>query len=179
MVELNSTYVGWKSGLSTFTVVVAATCGLVFNILFIFVFLKSKYMRRPPHLFLLNLAIADILGAVFWAYPSVAASAKWSWSLGDGYCEAQGFFANLSYALNVYTLTVIAFEKFLRIVMPSKHEDAFHNYTITVIVIGSLWLLSFVIALLPLVGWGSFRYVCQTVKFSSSKLQKLFTSAFI
>ena len=157
MVELNSTYVGWKSGLTTFSLVTAATCGLVLNVLLIFVFLKSKYMRRPPHLFLLNLAVADILGALFWVYPAAGAAADWSWSLAEGYCKCHGFFGFFSYTLNMYTLSLVAFEKFLRIVVPSKHEDAFHNYTITVIVIGSLWLLAFTMALLPLLGWGHFR----------------------
>lgn len=158
MADLASTYAGWKSGLTTLLIIIAAISALLFNILFCFVVVKSKYMRRPANLFLLNLAVADLLGAIFWALPSIAPSSTWQWQLGNGYCNFHGFVAMFCFSLTMYTFTVIAFEKFFMMVFPDKHESAFHNYTITIIVLCALWLLSVVCAFMPLIGWTSFQF---------------------
>ena len=158
MAEIESERQAWKSGLLTILLLAALLATLIFNALFMFVFARSKKLRRAPNLFLLNLAVVDLLTAVFWLLPAIVASAQWQWKLGGPLCRLHGFVGMFGFSMNMFTLSVIAFEKFLKIFAPSRHSDAFYNYTITMIVVVSLWLLSLVVSFMPLVGWGRIKF---------------------
>lgn len=155
---IDSPYTGYKVGLTTLVLSVMVVVSLLLNGFLFFVYARSKLFRRPHNLFIINLAVADVFGALFWGIPAVIAASQWKWILGNGFCQFQGFAGIFSCSLNMYTLTAIAFEKFLKIFFPAKHADSFRNYTMTLMVIGALWIMSFVMSLLPIIGWGSYHF---------------------
>lgn len=158
MAEIDSEYVAWKSSLLTIMLVAAFIFATILNSLLIFVFVRSKKLRKAPNLFLVNLAVVDLFAAVCWLIPAIVASARWNWPFGGALCRLHGFAGTFTFSMNMFTLTVIAFEKFLKIMSPRKHSDAFYNKTITMVVVVSLWLLATVVAFMPLIGWGVFKF---------------------
>ncbi len=134
-------------------------CGtLLVNIVFILVFAVTRRIRILPNYLLVSIAVADILSAIFWILPAMVTAPTWTWLLGNGFCQFVGFMGTTCYALNVFTLLAVAFEKFMLVWFPSRHRLAFQR-TITLILVFSLWLFACVFGLFPLVGWGEIQHL--------------------
>ena len=166
MVEIDSEGVAWKKGVWSVVTVVALLSSLLFNIVALLLFSRSRKLRRPANMLLASLALADGLAALLWLLPALVVASSWRWPLGSGLCKAHGFFGLLFFILNTFTLTVVAVEKFFKAFFPRQHSDAFSKYTIVTVVVATLWLSAPVLAMLPLVGWGEvvfFNYQLQCV----------------
>lgn len=158
MTEVTSQFLAWKSSLVTSLLITAGLMGFLVNLFYIFATCRSKFLKKPHNLFLLSLAICDILGVVLWTIPSIVASATWKWHFGSHLCNLHGFIAMFCFSLNMITFLFIAVEKFFKLVIPAKHRYAFQNYTIVVIVISSLWIYGMVMSFMPLIGWSDFKF---------------------
>jgi hypothetical protein len=179
--NLTSTYSAGRSGVLGTVLIVIFILTVVLNIFVLFVFFRVKRpIRRPPNYFLASLAFADLITAVLWVIPALVAAIVWEWEMGKHFCNFHAFVQMWGYCMNMHFFVTIMFEKFCKILFPSKHKDAFYNKKIVVIIILALLVFDTVISFLPHVGWGRiafFSYQFQCVpdyEFNSSHLMFVF-----
>jgi hypothetical protein len=65
--------------------------GLIGNSLVVFVVVRNKSMRTPTNIFLVNLALSDILVLIFCLPPTVLWDVTSTWWLGTNVCKALMF----------------------------------------------------------------------------------------
>lgn len=119
------------------------------NVLVIYVVLKRPGMKSPTNLLLVNMAIADLLFAVF-MYPFVLIRlyVRGLWiggAFGEFSCHALFFMSHLPIAGSTTTLIFIAFERFFAIIFPYKIIKIFRKVWIITVMI---WLSS-VLLMIP------------------------------
>lgn len=138
-----------------FSVIIIA--GLVFNIILLLVYSRRKLLRQAPKYFLINLAIIDIISALLWTSFSAISALMGSWKLGTRLCQLQEFTMSFCFLVNMHTFMILALERCLFLLKPSKHREICMN-TVIVIVIASLWLFDGIISIFPFTGWGEISY---------------------
>ena len=165
-VNLTTPYNAARSGVLAAVLALLIAITIVLNLLFLYMFFRmKKTIRRPPNYFLASLAFVDILGALLWALPALIAAAQWQWILGTHLCSFHSYIATWCCCMNMHLFVTMIFEKFCKILFPSKHKDAFYNKLIVVVIILALCIFDMVISFLPLIGWGqvqffTFQYQC-------------------
>ena len=99
--------------------------------LFISVYTLSnakKVLKKSSTLLLFNLALSNLLIAVFYMPFVVIALSAEEWIIGgtdevrDGLCRFTGLVFSCSINVSLYTLTAISFDRFLFIVKPHLHR---------------------------------------------------------
>lgn len=113
------------------------------NVLVIFLVLQRSGMKSPTNLLLVNMALADILFAVFMfplALIRYHVRAQWiGGAFGEFSCRTMFFMSHLPIAGSTTTLIFIAFERFFAIMYPYKEVKFFHKVWIITLII---WLSS-------------------------------------
>ena len=100
---------------------VISACGMVGNILIIFLFVKSQALRNPTNLFIINLAMAD-MGFLLCVGPLVNNMLVHGGKQGYGTigCYLHGLMIATTATVSLITMGVIAFSRYLAIVHPTK-----------------------------------------------------------
>ena len=137
-----------EDGKIAFTVVYVTLflAAFVGNVLVIFVVLRRPGMKSPTNLLLVNMAVADLLFALF-VYPLALTRyhVRGLWiggSFGEFSCHAMFFMSHLPIAGSTTTLIFIALERFFAIKFPHKVIKIFRKVWIITLVI---WLSSAVL----------------------------------
>ncbi|XP_072015793.1 orexin receptor type 2-like [Amphiura filiformis] len=104
--------------------------------------LRNEHMRTVTNYYIVNLAVADILVSIICLPATVTLDVSESWFFGDRLCTFIPYFQNVSVAVSVYTLMMIAVDRYLAICRPLKFQTS-ATRTISVIII--VWTVSFVI----------------------------------
>ncbi|XP_066281339.1 melatonin receptor type 1B-A-like [Branchiostoma lanceolatum] len=138
---------------------VVALAALVGNVLLLVVFGRSRRLHTysPATCFIANMAVVHILAVLLCNVPTIAAALSGDWAIGQAMCMVQTFFRTLVLFLQAHTLSVLAFERYLRICRPLKHEEVFSG-TVVIIILTGLWFCDTIIALNPFYGWGKIMY---------------------
>lgn len=113
------------------------------NALVCIVVFKRNDMRTVTNLFLFNMAISDMLSTVV-SIPTLLAlgiSPKY-WPLGGFMCRASLLISSISTSVSIYTMVVLALERYQAIVNPFavRASRTAHRRTLTVMVV--TWVLS-------------------------------------
>ncbi|XP_075391664.1 lutropin-choriogonadotropic hormone receptor [Tenrec ecaudatus] len=135
------------------------------NMTVLVVLLTSRYRLTVPRFLMCNLSFADFcMGLYLLLIASVDSRTKGQyynhaidWQTGRG-CRAAGFFTVFASELSVYTLTVITLERWHTITSALQPDQKLRLRHAIPIMLGG-WLLSALIALLPLVGVSSYMKV--------------------
>lgn len=118
--------------------VVALTNGFVFVL-----FIKRKKLRTPANYLLVSLAVADfITGTV-----NIPLFIAFTSTLDRQIILILDPFNKLTAILTAYHILVVTAEKYIAIVKPLRHHSA--NPKMSFIVLGVVWLISSVIAVVP------------------------------
>ena len=120
--------------------------GTVGNGTLIYTVLANKKMRNAPNIFIVSLAVGDLLLIII----SIPFSATYytfiSWPYGEAICKVNEFLQTLSLGVSVFTLTALAGDRYTAIVYPMKtHRGSAKMRTLMIAI--SIWVLSFVLAL--------------------------------
>ncbi|XP_078589697.1 melatonin receptor type 1A-like [Branchiostoma floridae x Branchiostoma japonicum] len=136
-----------------------ALAALVGNVLLLVVFGRSRRLHASSSTtcFIANMAVVHILAVLLCHVPTIVAALSGVWVMGQAMCMVQTFFRTLSLLLQAHTLSVLAFERYLRICRPLKHEEVFSG-TVVLIILTGLWFCDTIIALNPFYGWGKIMY---------------------
>ncbi|XP_035670172.1 QRFP-like peptide receptor [Branchiostoma floridae] len=122
---------------------------LVGNSTVIFIVSLNKTMWTPTNFYIMNLAVADLLIALFCMWIHLVQSMIPNWIFGDFMCRFNNFIQGVSVACSILTMTVIAMDRFYAIIFPLKARVTDTN---AAVVITFVWIAA-IAANVPLLVW--------------------------
>ncbi|XP_063002866.1 pinopsin-like [Elgaria multicarinata webbii] len=126
----------------------------VVNGLVIVVSVQYKKLRSPLNYILVNLAVADLLVTFFGSTVSFANNVRGFFVFGRAACEFEGFMVSLTGIVGLWSLAILAFERYLVICKPVGDFRFQRRHA----VIGCVftWAWSSLWTVPPLCGWSSY-----------------------
>ncbi|XP_017694702.1 PREDICTED: neuropeptide FF receptor 2 [Lepidothrix coronata] len=112
---------------------------MVGNGLVCFVVLRSKHMRTVTNLFILNLAVSDLLVGIFCMPTTLLDNIIAGWPFGSLVCKMSGMVQGISVSASVFTLVAIAVDRFRCIVYPFKQKLTIPT---AVTIVAVIWILA-------------------------------------
>ncbi|XP_069613448.1 pinopsin-like [Ranitomeya imitator] len=140
--------------------IIASLMGLVVVLAFfvngmvIVVSLKFKKLRSPLNYILVNLAVADLLVTIFGSSISFYNNIFGYFTMGKIMCEFEGFMVSLTGIVGLWSLAILAFERYIVICKPMgdfrfQQKHAIMGCAFT-------WIWAFTWTSPPLFGWCSY-----------------------
>ncbi|XP_032921820.1 neuropeptide FF receptor 1 isoform X3 [Catharus ustulatus] len=114
---------------------------VVGNVLVCFVVVKNRQMRTVTNMFLLNLAISDLLVGIFCMPTTLVDNLITGWPFDNTMCKMSGLVQGMSVSASVFTLVAIAVERFRCIVHPFRQKLTLRKALLTIAIIWVLALL--------------------------------------
>ncbi|XP_052396183.1 chemokine XC receptor 1-like [Carassius gibelio] len=124
-----------------FTLLVVLSC--ICNILVLVFLLLYKSLRCLTNVFILNLAVADLLftfGLPFWASYYI-----WGWTFGNVGCKAVKFLFYLGFYSSVLFLTLMTVQRYMAVVHPLSDWERCRGLSVSPFIV---WILSGIVALI-------------------------------
>lgn len=137
----------------TFVIILAH----VFNIILFVVYFKRKQLRQPTKYFLVSLAVVDIISVICWTPFSAVSAFLGEWRFPTSVCQLQEFAMSFCLLLNMHTFMILALERGLFLLKPSRHGEMCIN-TVVIILLVAVWLFDGIISVFPFAGWGEISY---------------------
>ncbi|XP_013794803.1 histamine H2 receptor-like [Limulus polyphemus] len=125
------------------------------NIMVILTIVRHKGMRTRTNMFIVNLAVADVLTAAIDMPVSLVTINHGDWIMGDFFCKLNGFTMALLLICSIHTLMYISIHKYISITRPFSRAM---NPRRILIMIAAAWCWSALCATGPLVGWNNIIY---------------------
>ena len=123
------------------------------NSLVIVAVFTSQKLRTVTNLFIVSLAVADLsLGVTVLPF-SIANEVLGYWVFGPIWCEIWLAVDVWMCTASILNLVAISFDRYLAITHPFKYPHLMSSFRGKVL-IGLVWVLSFLICFPPLLGWG-------------------------
>uniref|UniRef100_A0A8C0Q1H1 Neuropeptide FF receptor 1 n=1 Tax=Canis lupus familiaris TaxID=9615 RepID=A0A8C0Q1H1_CANLF len=114
---------------------------MVGNALVCFIVLKNRHMRTVTNMFILNLAVSDLLVGIFCMPTTLVDNLITGWPFDNATCKMSGLVQGMSVSASVFTLVAIAVERFRCIVHPFREKLTLRKALVTIAVIWALALL--------------------------------------
>ncbi|XP_046870846.1 neuropeptide FF receptor 2-like isoform X2 [Hypomesus transpacificus] len=143
--QQNITYVGFYLHEPSIAAVFIVSYLLIFLVCMVgngvvcFIVLRSKNMRTVTNLFILNLAISDLLVGIFCMPTTLVDNIITGWPFGKLVCKLSGMVQGISVSASVFTLVAIAVDRFRCIVYPFKQKLTISTSTLIIVII---WVLA-------------------------------------
>ncbi|XP_055839925.1 opsin Rh6 [Episyrphus balteatus] len=142
-------------GIIGFVISVLGVMSLTGNFVVIYVFTSAKTLRTPSNLFVVNLAVSDFC-MMFTMFPPVVLNGFYgTWILGPFLCELYGLFGSLFGCVSIWTMTMIALDRYNVIVKGITKAPL--NIKGAILRLAFIWTVCGCWAVVPLFGWN--RYV--------------------
>ncbi|XP_061760263.1 rhodopsin-like [Nerophis ophidion] len=125
------------------------------NFLTLYVTVQHKKLRTPLNYVLLNLAVADLFMVVGGFTVTFFTSLHGYFSLGVTGCSIEGFFATLGGEIALWSLVVLAIERYVVVCKPMANFRFEEKHAIAGL--GFTWIMALTCAAPPLFGWS--RYI--------------------
>ncbi|XP_050070298.1 rhodopsin-like [Anopheles maculipalpis] len=138
-----------------FVILVLGIVSIIGNGMVIYIFATAKSLRTPSNLFVVNLALSDFLMMGTNAFTMVYNCWYETWVLGVLMCDLYAFFGSLFGCCSIWTMTMIALDRYNVIVKGLAGKPLTNTGAILRIII--CWLIGVVWGILPMLGWN--RYV--------------------
>ncbi|XP_074855612.1 neuropeptide FF receptor 1 [Carettochelys insculpta] len=115
---------------------------MIGNILVGVIVLKNRQMRTVTNMFILNLAISDLLVGIFCMPTTLLDNLITGWPFDNVMCKMSGLVQGMSVSSSVFTLVAIAVERFRCIVYPFRQKLTLKKALITIV---TIWFLALII----------------------------------
>ncbi|KAL7075453.1 hypothetical protein ACQ4LE_005089 [Meloidogyne hapla] len=135
--------------LMIFTFSMIFCLSVVGNSIVIVVILQQKSMHSVTNLYLLNLALSDLLLSVVCMPPTLVSSLVYCWVFGDLLCKLLAYLQPVVVTASAYTLAAIALERYYAICRPLQSR-IWHTRTHAKFMISLVWLASIIVNLFML-----------------------------
>ncbi|CAL8259036.1 unnamed protein product [Lota lota] len=129
--------------------------GVIGNSLVIYAFTKSRSLRTPANMFILNMAAADLMMCVTQTPIFFITSMHRRWIFGEKACELYAFSGAVFGICSMLTLTLIAAERFFVITRPLASIGVLSRRRAGLVLMGA-WLYSLAWSLPPFFGWSAY-----------------------
>ncbi|ELW47077.1 melatonin receptor type 1B [Tupaia chinensis] len=146
----------WVAPVLATVLIVTTAVDVVGNLLVILSVLTNRKLRNTGNLFLVSLALADLVVALY-PYPLIlVAIFHDGWALGEVHCKASAFVMGLSVIGSVFNITAIAINRYCFICHSVAYHRIYRRWH-TPLYLCLVWLLTLV-ALVPNFFVGSLEY---------------------
>jgi r-opsin len=144
----------WHSILG-FVIALFSIIALMGNLCVIYIFVKTKTLRTPSNLFVINLAFSDFMIMFTMGPPMVINCYHETWIFGPLMCQLYGMAGSLFGCSSIWTMTMIAFDRYNVIVKGLSAKPLTHGRATLKILF--VWVFSLLWTIAPMFGWN--RYV--------------------
>uniref|UniRef100_A0A2M4D064 Putative 7 transmembrane receptor n=1 Tax=Anopheles darlingi TaxID=43151 RepID=A0A2M4D064_ANODA len=144
----------WHSILG-FAIFILGIVSIIGNGCVIYIFTNTKSLRTPSNLLVVNLAFSDFLMMFTMAPPMVINCWHETWTFGPFACELYAMLGSLFGCASIWTMTMIAFDRYNVIVKGLSAKPMTNNGALLRIL--AIWAFALLWTLAPLFGWN--RYV--------------------
>ncbi|XP_033016247.1 melatonin receptor type 1A [Lacerta agilis] len=146
----------WVSSTLAAILIFTIVVDILGNLLVILSVYRNKKLRNAGNVFVVSLAIADLVVAIY-PYPLVLTSIFHNgWNLGYIHCQISGFLMGLSVIGSIFNITGIAINRYCYICHSLKYDKLYSDKNSLFYVI-LIWVLTFV-AIVPNLFVGSLQY---------------------
>lgn len=128
------------------------------NTVICYIIYRVRRLHCPSCLFLVNLAINDILVSIFLLPFSIASIIHNSSVVGKTGCDIIGFFQHATSTVSVLTLLSVSMDRYLAILIPLKYKG-WVTQNKTVLCLLAIWVYALLSACYPLIGWSRYQYI--------------------
>ncbi|XP_042621627.1 neuropeptide FF receptor 1-like [Cyprinus carpio] len=104
--------------------------------------LRNRHMRTVTNIFILNLAVSDLLVGIFCIPTTLVDNLITGWPFSNTVCKLSGLVQGTSVCASVFTLVAIAVDRFRCIVHPFKPKLTLFVAKVS---IGTIWVLALTI----------------------------------
>ncbi|XP_028832494.1 melanopsin-like [Denticeps clupeoides] len=136
-------------------ILIVGITGILGNSLVIYVFCRTRSLRTPGNLFVVNLAVADLLMSLTQSPVFFVASLHRRWVLGEVACELYAFCGALFGICSMMTLTAIAADRCLAITQPLAFLGKASCWRAGRVLAG-VWFYALGWSLPPFFGWSAY-----------------------
>ncbi|EDO45962.1 predicted protein, partial [Nematostella vectensis] len=119
---------------------------------------RNPRLRTTTNLYVIALAISDILAASITMPLTLAAIVTGRWSFGVVACNVQGFFVHFLIYASMHTMALTAINRYFRIVKPQKYKRIFQKRRATTLLVLVWMTVGVVVGLPPICGWARFDF---------------------
>ncbi|KAG8515143.1 Neuropeptide FF receptor 2, partial [Galemys pyrenaicus] len=112
---------------------------MVGNTVVCFIVMRNKHMHTVTNLFILNLAISDLLVGIFCMPITLLDNIIAGWPFGSTMCKISGLVQGISVAASVFTLVAIAVDRFRCVIYPFKPKLTIKTAFVIIVII---WVLA-------------------------------------
>ena len=125
--------------------------------------MRRKLLKETASVYLFNLALTDLLLAVFVVFQCFLTEAAGAFIVGTtdvircGICEFLGFMIMLLMAVTIHTLAMLSFDRFFLLVKPLSYHQYF-NWRRALVIVIIIWVFSFGLAIPPIFGFGEYSF---------------------
>ena len=135
--------------------------GMIGNCIVVAVYILSPLLRKAQNMFLVNLAIIDIIILIF-MFPIALVNSYvgrgWNLRHNQTLCDVAAFFANVVWSISVIAMTNIALNRYITISRPMASKGYFTGPKCLLYIVLS-WVYSIIINIMPVFGWGRMVFV--------------------
>ncbi|NIG58720.1 melanopsin isoform 2 [Pontoporia blainvillei] len=129
--------------------------GMLGNLTVIYTFCRSRGLRTPANMFIINLAVSDFLMSFTQAPVFFASSVYKQWLFGEAGCEFYAFCGAVFGITSMITLTAIALDRYLVITRPLATVGMVSKRRAALVLLG-VWLYALAWSLPPFFGWSAY-----------------------
>ncbi|KAJ6667832.1 hypothetical protein lerEdw1_016153 [Lerista edwardsae] len=156
LVKEESLYPVWVVTLLALILIITIAVDVLGNLLVILSVYKNKKLRKAGNAFVVSLAVADLLVALY-PYPlALIAIFHNEWVMGFLHCQVSGFLMGMSVIGSIFNITGIAINRYCYICHSLKYDKLF-SLNNTLCYIGLVWALT-LLAITPNLFVGSLKY---------------------
>lgn len=136
--------------------IIIGILGVVSNSLVIIVFVKHEKLRTAANLFILNLAICDLIISIMDGAFSIPSTYNQRWVFGRTACVFYGFIHYFFISTTVSTLAAISIDRFFYITKPAQVKTWRITRTRALGMLSVIYIYVLLFTFPPLTGWNSF-----------------------
>ncbi|KAJ8416123.1 hypothetical protein AAFF_G00381450 [Aldrovandia affinis] len=129
--------------------------GMVGNFLVMYAFCRSRSLRTPANMFIINLAVTDFLMCITQTPIFFITSMHKRWIFGEKGCELYAFCGALFGICSMITLTVIALDRYFVITRPLASIGVMSRKR-ALLILAAAWAYSMGWSLPPFFGWSAY-----------------------
>ncbi|XP_022790513.1 melatonin receptor type 1C-like [Stylophora pistillata] len=127
------------------------------NVLICVALLRTPALRTVANMFVINLAVSDILMAVVCMPLTLCVLISGNWPFSVAVCDLQGFFMFSFGIVSQVNMSVVALNRYFAVCRPFDCKAIFTKGNV-IWMIALLWILPSVASVPPLVGWGYYAF---------------------
>ncbi|XP_058277444.1 melanopsin isoform X2 [Hirundo rustica] len=136
-------------------ILIVGITGTLGNFLVFYAFCRSRSLRTPANILIINLAISDFMMSITQSPVFFTSSLYKRWIFGEKGCELYAFCGALFGITSMITLMVIALDRYFVITKPLASVGVTSKKKALVILVG-VWLYSLAWSLPPFFGWSAY-----------------------